>query len=66
MNTASNTHLRLTTQVGQDHAATGVLLALGTNNQLHGPENAAEHQLESHRPTPIWPMSTTGQTGPYW
>jgi hypothetical protein len=47
-NTASNTRLQLTTQVGQDHAATGVLLALGTNNQLHGPENAAEHQLESH------------------
>jgi hypothetical protein len=47
MNT-SNTRLRLTTQVGQDHAATGVLLALGTNNQLHGPENAAKHQLESH------------------
>jgi hypothetical protein len=44
MNTASNTCRRLTTQVGQDHAATGVLLALGTNNQLHGPENAAEHQ----------------------
>jgi hypothetical protein len=44
MNTTSNTRLRLTTQVGQDHAATGVLLALGTNNQLHGPENAAEHQ----------------------
>jgi hypothetical protein len=44
MNTASNTHLRLTTQVGQDHAATGVLLALGTNNQPHRPENAAEHK----------------------
>jgi hypothetical protein len=48
MNTTSNTRLRLTTQVGQDHASTGVLLALGTNNQLHGPENAAEHQLEPH------------------
>jgi hypothetical protein len=48
MNTASNTRIRLTTQVGQDHAATGVLLALGTNNQLHGPENAAEHKLEPH------------------
>jgi hypothetical protein len=43
MNTASNTRLQLTTEVGQDHAATRVLLALGTNNQLHGPENAAEH-----------------------
>jgi hypothetical protein len=48
MNTASKTRLRLTTQVGQDHEATGVLLALGTNNQLQGPENAAEHQLEPH------------------
>jgi hypothetical protein len=48
MNTASNTRPRLTTQVGQDHAATGMLLALGTNNQPHGPENAVEHQLEPH------------------
>jgi hypothetical protein len=47
MNTASNTHLRLTTQVDQDHAATGVLLALGTNKQLHRPENAAEHQTRA-------------------
>jgi hypothetical protein len=31
-----------TTQVGQDHAATGVLLVLGTNNHLHLLENAAE------------------------
>jgi hypothetical protein len=66
MNTTSNTRLRLTTQAGQDHAATGVLLALGTNNQLHGPENAAEYQLEPHRPTPVRPVSTTGQTGPCW
>jgi hypothetical protein len=44
MNTASNTRLRLTTQVGQVHTATGVLLDLGTNPQLHGPENAAEHK----------------------
>jgi hypothetical protein len=48
MNTTSNTRLRLTTQVGQDHAATGVLLDLGTNNQLHRPENAVEHQLEPY------------------
>jgi hypothetical protein len=33
MNTASNTRLRLTTQVGQAHAATGVLLDLRTNFQ---------------------------------
>jgi hypothetical protein len=33
MNTASNTRLRLTTQIGQAHAATGVPLDLGTNTQ---------------------------------
>jgi hypothetical protein len=64
MNTASNTRFGLTTHVGQDHAATGVLLALGTNNQLHGLENATEQQLEPHWPTPVRPVSTTGQTGP--
>jgi hypothetical protein len=48
MNTASNTRLRLTIHVVQDHAATGVLLAIGTNNLLHGPENAAKHRLEPH------------------
>jgi hypothetical protein len=56
MNTASNTRLRLTTQVGQDHAATGVLLVLGTNNQLHELENAAEHK-------PRASLTYTGQTG---
>jgi hypothetical protein len=43
MNTASNTRLRLTTQVGQAHVATRVLLDLGTNYQPYRPENAAEH-----------------------
>jgi hypothetical protein len=66
MNTTSNTRLRLTTQVGQDYVATGVLLALGTNNQLHRPVNAAEHQLEPYWPPPVRPVSTTGQTGPCW
>jgi hypothetical protein len=47
MNTASHTRLRLTTQVDQSHVATGVLLALGTNKQLHRPENAAEHQTRA-------------------
>jgi hypothetical protein len=59
MNTSSNTRLRLTTQVGQDHAATGVLLALGTNNQLHGPDYTVEHQLEPHCLTPVRLVSTT-------
>jgi hypothetical protein len=31
-----------TTQVGQDHVATGVLLVLGTTTQLHRLKNAAE------------------------
>jgi hypothetical protein len=56
MNMASNTRLRLTTQVGQDHAATGVLLALGTNNQPHKPENTAEHK-------PRALLTYTGQAG---
>jgi hypothetical protein len=55
-NTASNTRLQLTTQVGQVHAATGVLLNLGTNFQPHRPENIAEHQNSS-------PLTNTGQTG---
>jgi hypothetical protein len=56
MNTTSNTRLRLTTKIGQDHAATGVLLALRTNNQLHGPEKVAEHQ-------PRALLTNTGQVG---
>jgi hypothetical protein len=56
MNMASNTRLRLTTQVGQDHAATRVLLVLGTNNKLHGLENAEEHHPRASR-------TYTGQAG---
>jgi hypothetical protein len=55
-NTASNTCLRLTTQIGQVRVATGVLLNLGTNFQPHRPENAPEHQTSS-------PLTNTGQTG---
>jgi hypothetical protein len=55
-NTASNTRLRLTTQIGQVHVATGALLNLGTNFQPHRPENAAEHQTSS-------PLTNAGQTG---
>jgi hypothetical protein len=47
MNTASNTRLRLTTQVGQAHAATVVLLNLGTNSRPHRPENTAEHKTRA-------------------
>jgi hypothetical protein len=38
-NTASNTRLRLTTQVGQAHVATGVPLDLGTNKQPSEPKH---------------------------
>jgi hypothetical protein len=65
-NTASNTRLRLTTQFGKVHVATGVLLNLGTNFQPHRPENAVDHQPRVHSPTPVRLVSTTGQTGPYW
>jgi hypothetical protein len=56
MNMTYNTFLRLTTQVGQAHAATGVLLDLGTNSKPHRPENAAEHKT---RASPTY----TGQAG---
>jgi hypothetical protein len=52
MNTASYTRLRLTTQVGQAHVATGVPLNLGTNTQPSDP-NAAEHQTSR-------PLTNTG------
>jgi hypothetical protein len=66
MNTDSNTCLRFTTQVGQDHAATGVLLNLGTNNQPHRPENAAEHKRQALLTYTVRPVSTTDQTDPCW
>jgi hypothetical protein len=56
MNTTSNTRLRPTTQVGHDHATTGVLLALGTNNQPDRLENAAEHKTRAL-------LTYTGQVG---
>jgi Tfp pilus assembly protein FimT len=52
MNTASNTRLRLTTQVGQAHIATGPR----NQHTTFRPENAAEHQTSS-------PLTNTGQTG---
>jgi hypothetical protein len=44
----SNTHLRLTNQVGQAHAATGVLLDLGTNKQPSEPKLANSHSGNLH------------------
>jgi hypothetical protein len=48
-NTASNTRLRLTTQVGQVHAATGVILNLGTNSQPHRLENTKLESTDLHQ-----------------
>jgi hypothetical protein len=66
MNTASNTRLRLTTQVGQAHVATGVPLDLGTNTQPSDPRTQWNTKPRVYRPPPVRPVSTTGQTGPCW
>jgi hypothetical protein len=74
MNTASNTGLQLTTQVGQAHAATGVLLDLGTNKQPSEPKHTNTHSGNLHGllpvlhqtdrwPTLVRPMACAGQTG---
>jgi hypothetical protein len=48
MNMASNTRLRLTTQVGQAHVATGVPLDIGTNTHtLPTRERSGTPNLES-------------------
>jgi hypothetical protein len=66
MNTASNTPLQLTTQVGQAHVATGVPLDLGTNTQPSDRRTQRNTKPQVYRPTPVRPVSTTGQTGPCW
>jgi hypothetical protein len=48
MNTASNTRLRLTTQVGQAHVATGVPLDLGTNTQPFDPRTQRNTKPRVH------------------
>jgi hypothetical protein len=62
---ASNTCLRLTTQVGQVHVATVVLLNLGINFQPHDPRTQRNTKTRVHWPPLVRPVSTTGQTGPY-
>jgi hypothetical protein len=52
-NTASNTRLRFTTQVGQAHAATGVLLDLGTNKQPSEPKLTNTHSGNLHGLLPV-------------
>jgi hypothetical protein len=66
MNTTSNTRLRLTTQVGQAHVATGVPLDLGTNTQPSDPRTQRNTKPRVYRPTPVRPVSITGQIGPCW
>jgi hypothetical protein len=76
MNTASNTRLILTTQVGQAHAATEVLLDLGTNKQPSEPKHTNTHSGDLqgllpvlHRsdrwPAPVRPVDSAGQAGGY-
>jgi hypothetical protein len=66
MNTASNPRLRLTTQVGQAHVATIVPLDLGTNTQPSDSRTQRNTKARVYRPTPVIPVSTTGQTDPCW
>jgi hypothetical protein len=60
------TRLRLTTQIGQVHVATGVLLNLRANTQPSDPKTQRNTKPRVHWPTSVRPVSTTGQTGPYW
>jgi hypothetical protein len=53
MNTASNTCLRLTTQVGQAHVATRVPLDLGTNTQPSEPKHMNTHSGKLHGLLPV-------------
>jgi hypothetical protein len=75
-NTASNTGLRLTTQVGQVHAATKVLLDLGTNKLPPEPKHTNTHSGNLHSllpmlhrsdrwPVPVRSVGRAGQAGGY-
>jgi hypothetical protein len=52
-NSASNTRLRLTTQVGQAHVGTGVPLDLGTNKQPSDPKHTNTHSGNLHGLLPV-------------
>jgi hypothetical protein len=76
MNTTFNTRLRLTTQVGQTHATTKVLLDLGTNKQPSEPKHTNTHSGNLHGllpvlhrsdrwPAPVRPVDSAGQAGGY-
>jgi hypothetical protein len=66
-NTASNTRLRLTTQVGQAHVAAGVPLNLGTNKQPSEPKTHQHTQRKLAQlaacAAPVRPMAYAGQIG---
>jgi hypothetical protein len=66
-NTAANTRLRLTTQVGQAHTATGVLLDLGTKQTTFQAKTHQHAQRKLARlaacAAPVRPMARAGQTG---
>jgi hypothetical protein len=75
-NTTSNTRLRLTTQVGQAHAVTEVLLDLGTNKQPSEPKHSNTHSGNLHDllpmlhrsgrwSAPVRPVDSAGQTDDY-
>jgi hypothetical protein len=64
MNMASSTRLRLTTKIDQAHVATGVPLDLETNTRPSDPRTQRNTKPRVYRPTPVRPVSTTGQTGP--
>jgi hypothetical protein len=60
MDTVSNTRLRLTTQVGQAHEATEVLLNLGTNKQPFEPKHTNTHSKNLHGLLPVLHRSDRG------
>jgi hypothetical protein len=78
-NTTSNTCLRLTSQVGQAHVATGVPLDLGTNTQPSEPKPNNTHSGKLHGllpvphrsdrwsapVTPVRPVDSAGLAGGY-
>jgi hypothetical protein len=67
-NTASNTRLRLITQVGQVHTATEVLPDLGTNKQPSEPKHTNTHNGNLHGLLPMlhrsdrWPTPVRSVT----
>jgi hypothetical protein len=75
-NTAYNTRLPLITQVGQAHAATEVLLDLGTNKQPSEAKHTKTHSENLHGllpvlhwsdrwPAPVRPVDNVGQASGY-